>query len=393
MVTSRQQRPPRTEALRSRPSWTICRPRAACAFYRGVVLGWWGKVEAAEPDFAQALELSRQAGDRFRAYVSYGWRGQALLQVGELAAAERDLDRALGLADEVGTYFHRGAFQAYRAELELRRGRPALTQARAALAISDGLDWARSIALRVYGEALAAEDFAGGHAALQEARTLQRERECWYDLAWTELALARVTARQETSGAAIDTRMQAAPAGRPPIGRAPAGDTPAGDTPAGGHAYRRHAHRSDTRREHTGATGVRQANRRCGNAGRNGRGWGLWQRRGAAPPWLERRWTRGRCGGGAARQPRAATRSLHLSQDGRGLVGGRNPEGWRSASAGSTAANDRFASRTRINAAPAEDKMGCAERRVGERTIRERRLNPTGSAPSGDGQQEARAWA
>jgi tetratricopeptide (TPR) repeat protein len=166
--------------------------RAAAFFYRGFVLGWWGKVDEAEPDFADALELSHSANDLFRVYVAHGWRGQALLQANELAAAETDLDRCLALAKQLGTNFHLGAFQAFRAALDLRRGVPAVETAAEAVAISDGQPWGQSIALRIHGEALIETDPHAAGVALQQALMLQRGRECWYDAAWTNLALGNL---------------------------------------------------------------------------------------------------------------------------------------------------------------------------------------------------------
>tara|TARA_R110002096_G_scaffold79847_3_gene187441 strand:- start:372 stop:3671 length:3300 start_codon:yes stop_codon:yes gene_type:complete len=166
--------------------------RAAGYFYRGVVTGWRGEVEDAEPDFEEAIELSRAAGDLFRVYVSHGWRGQAFLHVGELAAAEADLDRALDLGEQIGTGFHRAAFLAFRAELDLRRGSFDLGSAERAVAMSETQPWAHSIAQRVYGEILSRDDPERARHALQTALSLQRQRECGYDAAWTELGLARL---------------------------------------------------------------------------------------------------------------------------------------------------------------------------------------------------------
>ena len=166
--------------------------QAACAFNRGVVLGWWGRIEEAEPDFERAIELSHEANDLFRIYVAHGWRGQALLQAHELAAAEIDLDRCLTLASEIGTSFHYGAFKAYRSQLDLLRGQPALEDCRAAVSVAEGQPWAQSIALRVLGETLIGTDPERAEAVLQEALALQHGRECWYDEAWTQLVIGKL---------------------------------------------------------------------------------------------------------------------------------------------------------------------------------------------------------
>ena len=180
------------EAVRLAESLEHLPTKAACAFSRGVVLGWWGRIEEAEPDFEDAIALSHEANDLFRVYVAHGWRGQALLQANELAAAEVDLDRCLALAGQIGTSFHYGAFKAYRAQLDLMRGRPAIDDARTAVSISEDQPWCQSIALRVLGEALTGTDTARADGALQEALSLQIGRECWYDAAWTQVSLAKL---------------------------------------------------------------------------------------------------------------------------------------------------------------------------------------------------------
>jgi class 3 adenylate cyclase/tetratricopeptide (TPR) repeat protein len=180
------------EAVRLADSLKQLPTQAACAFNRGVVLGWWGRIEEAEPDFERAIHLSYEANDLFRVYVAHGWRGQALLQSHELAAAEVDLDRCLMLAGQIGTSFHYGAFKAYRAQLDLVRGKPALEECRAAVALAEGQPWAQSIALRVLGETLIGSDPERAELVLQEALALQNGRECWYDEAWTLLAIGKL---------------------------------------------------------------------------------------------------------------------------------------------------------------------------------------------------------
>ena len=180
------------EAVRLADKLDQLPPKAACAFNRGVVSGWWGRIDEAEPDFERAIELSYEANDLFRIYVAHGWRGQALLQANELAAAEVDLDRCLSLAEQIGTSFHYGAFKAYRAQLDLIRGNPALEDCRAAVAVAEGQPWAQSIALRVLGETLTSADPERAVAVLQEALALQHGRECWYDEAWTQLAIGKL---------------------------------------------------------------------------------------------------------------------------------------------------------------------------------------------------------
>lgn len=180
------------EAVRLAESINHLPTKAACIFNRGVVLGWWGRIEEAEPDFEDAITLSHEINDLFRVYVAHGWRRQALLQANELAAAEVDLDRCLALAEQIGTSFHYGVFKAYRAQLDLIRGRPAIDDARAAVSISEDQPWCQSIALRVLGETLIGIDTPRAEGALQEAFALQIGRECWYDAAWTQVSQAKL---------------------------------------------------------------------------------------------------------------------------------------------------------------------------------------------------------
>lgn len=199
------------EAIRLAAGLDSLPTKAACAFSRGVVLGWWGRIEEAEPDFEDAIALSHEANDLFRVYVAHGWRGQALLQANELAAAELDLDRCLALADQIGTSFHYGAFKAYRAQLDLMRGTPAIDDARAAVSISEDQPWCQSIALRVLGETLIGIDDERAEGALQEALALQQGRECWYDAAWTQVSFAKLLLHlgrsKEAGTAAAKARM------------------------------------------------------------------------------------------------------------------------------------------------------------------------------------------
>ncbi len=57
------------EGLRLSGSVEHLPTKAAAYFHRGVVLGWRGEIEEAEPDFEQALALSHEANDPFRIYM------------------------------------------------------------------------------------------------------------------------------------------------------------------------------------------------------------------------------------------------------------------------------------------------------------------------------------
>ena len=134
--------------------------QAACLFFCGVVRGWHGELVAPVPEFEDALILCERAGDIFRQYLIYGWRGQGYLLAGRHAEAEADLKRCLELGDKIGTTFHRGAFQAFRAKLRLLEGDVGEALRHSAEALEVATDtaqaWSRSIALRIHAEALVA---------------------------------------------------------------------------------------------------------------------------------------------------------------------------------------------------------------------------------------------
>ena len=153
--------------------------QAACLFFCGVVRGWHGELVAAVPEFEDALILCERAGDIFRQYLIYGWRGQGYLLAGRHAEAEADLKRCLELGDKIGTTFHRGAFQAFQAKLRLLEGDVGDALRHSAEALEVATDtaqaWSRSIALRIHAEALVALPAARGRAG--RGRHPQRDRD------------------------------------------------------------------------------------------------------------------------------------------------------------------------------------------------------------------------
>ena len=151
------------------------------------------------PEFEDALILCERAGDIFRQYLIYGWRGQGYLLTGRHAEAEADLKRCLELGDQIGTSFHRGAFQAFQAKLRLLEGDVGEALRHSAEALEVATDtaqaWSRSIALRIHAEALVALQPARVEQAEDDIRSaieIQERRECRFDLAWSHLAKGRV---------------------------------------------------------------------------------------------------------------------------------------------------------------------------------------------------------
>jgi tetratricopeptide (TPR) repeat protein len=173
--------------------------QAACLFFGGVVRGWHGDLAAAVPEFEDALILCERAGDIFRQYLIYGWRGQGYLIAGRHKEAETDLARCIELGDQIGTTFHRGAFQAFRAKLRLLDNDVGQALRHSAEALEVATDtqqaWSRSIALRIHAEALIALEPKRVTQAEDEIRSsieIQQRRECIFDLAWSRLAEGHV---------------------------------------------------------------------------------------------------------------------------------------------------------------------------------------------------------
>jgi class 3 adenylate cyclase/tetratricopeptide (TPR) repeat protein len=174
---------------------------AACFMFRAIVEGWRGNLGPAVSDFEEAIAASEGAGDVFRKYLCHGFCGQAYLVADDPAAAEAELTQCLELGAQIGTSFHRGAFQALLARVRLAQGDVggALRESEEALKVSAeaGQEWSRSIALRNRGHALLATRPPALDEAEQVAReaiAIQEQRECRWDLAWSQLLLGRVAA-------------------------------------------------------------------------------------------------------------------------------------------------------------------------------------------------------
>jgi tetratricopeptide (TPR) repeat protein len=183
---------------------------AACFMFRGLVNGWFGKLEPAIPDFEQALFMCEKSGDVFRKYLTHGWRGESYLVAGEVVSARSDLEQCLALGDKIGTSFHRGAFEAFLAKARLAQGdiEEALKTSRSAVETAErsAETWARSIALRTAAEvqlAGQAPDLDQAETAIHAALEIQEERQCRCDLAWSRLVLGQVlTAKGDREAAA-----------------------------------------------------------------------------------------------------------------------------------------------------------------------------------------------
>jgi tetratricopeptide (TPR) repeat protein len=189
---------------------------AACWHFLAVVKGWHGDIEEAEAAFDEALRAADRAGDVFRRYLAHGWRGEAYLLAGRIGPAEQDLVACLALGDQIGTTFHRGAFAAFLARIRLlqHQPEPALEISRQALEVarSTSQAWSRSIALRVHAEVLLAHHAPNGRprAAIEEAISVQKQRGCRFDLAWSQTVCARVLAAEGDPAGAAEAEAAAA---------------------------------------------------------------------------------------------------------------------------------------------------------------------------------------
>jgi len=182
---------------------------AACLHFGGVAKGWHGEIDASAALFEEALACSDRAGDVFRKYLIYGWRGEAYLFADCIDEAESDLTECLALGDQIGTTFHRGAFQAFLSRIQLVQGdlAGALKSSDQALQIATDTAqaWSRSIALRICAEILLpadASDVANAEHAVRSAIEIQQKRACRCDLAASEVVLSHVlAAKKDAAGA------------------------------------------------------------------------------------------------------------------------------------------------------------------------------------------------
>jgi tetratricopeptide (TPR) repeat protein len=182
---------------------------AACLHFRGVAKGWHGELDGSVADFEEALRCAEVAGDVFRKYLIFGWRGEAYLFADQIEAAETDLSQCLALGDQIGTSFHRGAFQAFLAKIRLSQadiaGALQISDQALQIATDTGQAWSRSIALRICAEALLAgdpTDLANAEHAARTAIEIQEKRECRCDQAGSELVLCEVLiAKGDSAGA------------------------------------------------------------------------------------------------------------------------------------------------------------------------------------------------
>ncbi len=95
-----------------------------------------GEFDAALPLLASALAVARESKDRFYEAVTLGHRGEAQLGAGRLDLAQQDLLDAVGILESLGNRGYVLQLSVTLAEIERRRGKPALAE-RFALEILD----------------------------------------------------------------------------------------------------------------------------------------------------------------------------------------------------------------------------------------------------------------
>ncbi len=125
----------------------------------GMIQAWDGDAAAALEALERAQDLALQRGDLLRQYTALGYRGFALISAGRSEEGREQLTRALEMGREMNLQFMAAMFSAWLAEAHVDSGdyEAALDMARSAAGLANERNelWARSVALRVLGQALA----------------------------------------------------------------------------------------------------------------------------------------------------------------------------------------------------------------------------------------------
>src|SRR3546814_1331789 len=147
----------------------------------GIIQIWHGDAAAALAAFERAQERAVQRGDLLRQYTSEGYRGFALVEAGMASEGVEALTRALDMADRLGRRFMMAMFSAWLADALLQTGEldRAIEVARRAVRLASERNepWARSVALRVVGQALGlsssdrSEERRGGEECVSTCRS------------------------------------------------------------------------------------------------------------------------------------------------------------------------------------------------------------------------------
>jgi len=132
----------------------------------GLIQIWDGDAKSALQSLERAAELAREHGDLLRQYTSCGYLGFALISAGRSSEGLKQLATALEMARKLELRFMTAMFSAWYAEALVDSGEvdEALKVARSAAGHANERNepWARSVALRVLGQALARSSTDGG---------------------------------------------------------------------------------------------------------------------------------------------------------------------------------------------------------------------------------------
>jgi DNA-binding SARP family transcriptional activator len=143
----------------------------------GLIQVWDGDPKNAVEALERAGKLASERGDLLRLYTSYGYLGFALVSAGKAALGQARLSEALDMAEKMDLRFMTAMFSAWYAEALVESGsvEQALELARKAAGHANERNetWARSVALRVLGQALARSSSDGAKLVDKILRSAQ----------------------------------------------------------------------------------------------------------------------------------------------------------------------------------------------------------------------------
>lgn len=156
-------------------------PDSTCLIVNLQVLGmiqvWDGDAATALLALDRARDLALERGDLLRQYTTLGYRGFALVAAGQASDGVESLTQALKMAGDLKLQFMTAMFTAWLAEGLMRLGDcdAALAKARTAAALGNERNepWARSVALRVLGQALSVTSIDGARFVDRILRSAQ----------------------------------------------------------------------------------------------------------------------------------------------------------------------------------------------------------------------------
>ena len=171
----------------------------ACLQTLAFVQVWDGEAETALPTLERALKLAIGRGDLPRQYTTHGYRGFALMNARRPVEAAAALQLALEMSENLKLPFMAAMFSAWLAGALVESGRAdeAVETARHAVRLANERNepWARSVALRFLGQALAlstAESSKLVHRILRSAQEIQSGLGLPFETAHTAIARNKI---------------------------------------------------------------------------------------------------------------------------------------------------------------------------------------------------------